>query len=218
MMHRTGLLFHVFPELEPLVGLAQNRWHHLDAFEHTLACVQEADTLQAGCERIGLPDRLSPEESELLKWAALYHDTGKAETARKGADGEVHFHGHEVISASLAQRALSRLHVGQSAIIALGVAGVMVLAGFQLASGLLTVGDLVLINAYVIQICLPLNSLGFVYRETHDALTHTETLFRLLRRTPEMAETPELKPLQVSAGEVRFESVVFSYAPGRWNG
>jgi ATP-binding cassette subfamily B protein len=113
------------------------------------------------------------------------------------------------------QKALFLLHVGQSAIIALGVAGVMVLAGFQVASGILTVGDLVLINAYVIQICLPLNSLGFVYRETHDALTHTETLFRLLRRTPAMAETPELKPLQVSAGEIRFESVVFSYAPGR---
>jgi putative nucleotidyltransferase with HDIG domain len=109
MMQRTGLLFHLFPELKPLEGLAQNRWHRLDAFEHTLASVQEADTLQAGCERIGLPDRLSPEESELLKWAALYHDTGKAETARRGADGEVHFHGHETVSASLAQRALSRL-------------------------------------------------------------------------------------------------------------
>src|SRR5690606_4265028 len=95
------------------------------------------------------------------------------------------------------QKALFFLHVGQSAIIALGVAAVMLLAGFQVADGTLTVGDLVLINAYVIQICMPLNSLGFVYRETRDALTHSETLFRLLRRKPEMQEGPGLKRLQV---------------------
>jgi ATP-binding cassette subfamily B protein len=113
------------------------------------------------------------------------------------------------------QKALFFLHVGQSAIIALGVAAVMVLAGFQVAAGTLTVGDLVLINAFVIQICMPLNSLGFVYRETHDALTHTETLFRLLRRKPEMVEGPTLKPLHVMRGDVRFESVSFAYVTGR---
>ena len=113
------------------------------------------------------------------------------------------------------QKALFFLHVGQSAIIAAGVAAVMVLAGYQVAGGALTVGDLILINAYVIQICMPLNSLGFVYRETHDALTHTETLFRLLRRKPELTESPALKPLQLRRGEVRFESVGFAYAPGR---
>jgi ATP-binding cassette subfamily B protein len=113
------------------------------------------------------------------------------------------------------QKALFVLHVGQSAIIAAGVAAVMVLAGYQVAGGALTVGDLILINAYVIQICMPLNSLGFVYRETHDALTHAQTLFRLLRRQPELTESPTLKPLHLSRGEVRFESVGFAYAPGR---
>jgi ATP-binding cassette subfamily B protein len=113
------------------------------------------------------------------------------------------------------QKALFLLHVGQSAIIAAGVAGVMVLAGYQVARGTLTVGDLVLINAYVIQICLPLNSLGFVYRETHDALTHTETLFRLLQRKSEVAESAGLKRLHVTRGEVRFEAVEFAYIPGR---
>ena len=113
------------------------------------------------------------------------------------------------------QNALFALHVGQSGVIALGVAAVMLLAGFQVAGGTLSVGDLVLINAYVIQICLPLNSLGFVYRETRDALTHTETLFRLLQRKPEMADSEHLKPLQVKQADVRFEDVGFGYVPGR---
>jgi ATP-binding cassette subfamily B protein len=113
------------------------------------------------------------------------------------------------------QKALFALHVGQSGVIAMGVAAVMLLAGFQVAGGTLSVGDLVLINAYVIQICLPLNSLGFVYRETRDALTHTETLFRLLRRKPEMAEGAQLKRLQVQHGDVRFEDVGFGYVSGR---
>ena len=113
------------------------------------------------------------------------------------------------------QRTLFILHVGQSAIIALGVSGVMLLAGAEVVHGRLTVGDLILINAYVIQICLPLNSLGFVYRETRDALTHTETLFRLLRQRVAESETPSLPSLGVRAGEIRFEHVTFSYAGGR---
>jgi len=113
------------------------------------------------------------------------------------------------------QKTLFALHVGQSGVIALGVASVMLLAGYQVAHATLTVGDLVLINAYVIQICMPLNSLGFVYRETRDALTHTETLFRLLRRKPEMAESESSKPLRVTRAEVRFENVSFAYLPTR---
>jgi ATP-binding cassette, subfamily B, bacterial len=113
------------------------------------------------------------------------------------------------------QRALFSLHVGQSAIIALGVSGVMLLAGAQVTAGNLTVGDLVLINAYVIQICMPLNSLGFVYRETRDALTHTETLFRLLRLKLDPSEDPGLQGLRIGAGEIRFERVGFAYGKGR---
>lgn len=113
------------------------------------------------------------------------------------------------------QRVLFILHVGQGAIIALGVSGVMLLAGQGVVRGELTVGDLILINAYVIQICLPLNSLGFVYRETRDALTLTETLFRLLRRKPEFADDTGLPALRVGDAEVRFEAVSFAYAGRR---
>jgi ATP-binding cassette subfamily B protein len=113
------------------------------------------------------------------------------------------------------QRALSTLHIGQSAIIAAGVATVMLLAGQQTLRGELSVGDLVLVNSYVIQLCMPLNALGFVFRETMDALVNTEKLFALLRLRPDIQEPPDARPLALSGGEVRFEGVDFAYEPGR---
>lgn len=113
------------------------------------------------------------------------------------------------------QRALSALHIGQSAIIALGVAAVMLLAGQEAVRGAMTVGDLVLVNAYVIQVCLPLNALGFVFRETRDALVNTEQLFRLLDTPLEINDPPDAPPLNITDAPIRFEQVAFSYQPGR---
>ncbi|WP_280155608.1 ABC transporter transmembrane domain-containing protein [Piscinibacter sp. XHJ-5] len=113
------------------------------------------------------------------------------------------------------QRALSMLHVGQSAIIAAGVAAVMLLAGQETVRGAMTVGDLVLVNAYVIQICLPLNALGFVFREAKDAMVNTETLFALLGQSPEIQDRADSLPLAVKGGSVSFEHVDFAYEAGR---
>jgi ATP-binding cassette subfamily B protein len=113
------------------------------------------------------------------------------------------------------QRALFVLHVGQSAIIGAGVAAIMLLAGRGVQRGAMTVGDLVLINAYVLQICLPLNSLGFVYREARDAWVNVERLFGLLREKPEIEAVPGQPELPPGPGEVLFEHVSFAYEPGR---
>lgn len=113
------------------------------------------------------------------------------------------------------QRALFVLHVGQSAIIGTGVAAIMLLAGHEVWRGVMTVGDLVLINAYVLQVCLPLNSLGFVYREARDAWVNVERLFALLRERPEIAVPPGLPDLPPGPGEVVFENVSFAYESGR---
>ena len=115
----------------------------------------------------------------------------------------------------LNQRALSALHVGQSAIIAAGVSAVMLLAGQQTLAGRLSVGDLVLVNAYVIQLCMPLNTLGFVFRQTMDAIVDTEKLFALLRQQPEIEDKPGTRPLALRGGAVSFEHVDFAYEPGR---
>ena len=123
---------------------------------------------------------------------------------RQWVDGSVHN-----------QKALSVLHIGQSAIIAAGVAMVMLLAGEQTVQGHMTVGDLVLVNSYIIQICLPLNALGFVFREARDAMVNTEKLFSLLEQKPDIEDRPESQPLQVQRGEVVFEHVDFGYEAGR---
>lgn len=113
------------------------------------------------------------------------------------------------------QKALSTLHIGQGVIIAIGVALVMLLAGEQTVRGTLTVGDLVLVNAYIIQICLPLNALGFVFREARDALVNTEKLLDLLAQRPDIEDAPESKDLAIEGGSIHFEHVDFAYEPGR---
>ncbi|WAS59129.1 ATP-binding cassette domain-containing protein [Burkholderia ambifaria] len=116
------------------------------------------------------------------------------------------------------QYALSTLHIGQSACIGAGIAAVMLLAGQYVARGTMTVGDLVLINAYIIQISLPLNALGFVFREANDAMTNIERLFGLLdaRGLPgEDGDAPGAQPLVVRGGAIEFEHVDFSYEPSR---
>ena len=74
--------------------------------------------------------------------------------------------------------------------------------------------DLVLVNSYLLQICLPLNALGFIFREGRDALASTEKLFALLERKPEIEDRPDAAALSVARGEVVFERVDFSYEPG----
>ena len=121
------------------------------------------------------------------------------------------------------QYALSTLHIGQSACIGAGIAAVMLLAGQNVVEGGMTVGDLILINAYIIQVSLPLNSLGFVFRETNDAMTNIERLFALLDargKEGEDADASGARPLVVSSGTIGFDNVNFSYEPGRqilWN-
>ncbi|GBG12598.1 ATP-binding cassette, subfamily B, bacterial [Novimethylophilus kurashikiensis] len=113
------------------------------------------------------------------------------------------------------QQALFVLHVGQSAIIAVGLGAIMLLAGHEVWQHRMTVGDLVLINAYVLQVCLPLNALGFAYREVKDAWVNVERLFVLLREKPEIAQKPDQPALKIQAGEVVFDHVYFHYVPER---
>jgi ATP-binding cassette, subfamily B, bacterial len=113
------------------------------------------------------------------------------------------------------QKALFMLHIGQSGIIALGVAAIMLLAAQSVVRGVMTVGDLVLVNAYVIQVCLPLNSLGFVFRQARDAIVNAEKLFRLLEQKPEIQDAPGVPDLHVTRGEVGFEHVEFGYESKR---
>lgn len=110
---------------------------------------------------------------------------------------------------------LAWLNAGQSFIIAVGVTAMMLLAAQGVANKTMTLGDLVLVNAYLIQLFIPLNFLGTVYREIRNALTDMERLFGLLNTPPEITDAPAATPLRVKQGEVRFECVSFAYDPRR---
>ena len=110
---------------------------------------------------------------------------------------------------------LAALNAGQAFIIAAAVTAMMVMASYQVAARELTLGDLVMVNAYLIQLFIPLNALGFVYREIRQALVNVERLFKLLGDKPAIQDAPNAKPLQVTGGTVRFENVHFAYRPDR---
>ena len=110
---------------------------------------------------------------------------------------------------------LSLLNLGQGTIIATGLVLVMVLAGRGVAAGRMNVGDFVLVNAYLIQLYMPLNFLGMVYRNIKQSLTDLEQLTALLAVAPEIVDRPNAPPLAVGAGEVVFRQVDFRYDPRR---
>lgn len=147
----------------------------------------------------------------LINYDAVKYFTGEAREGRDFSDIMGRWSGAALAN----QKALFLLHVGQSAIIACGVASVMLLAGREVLGRTMSVGDLILINAFMLQICLPLNSLGFVYREARDALVNAERLFEMLRQRPEIEQAPDLPALQVVRAEVVFEHVDFHYEPSR---
>jgi ATP-binding cassette subfamily B protein len=113
------------------------------------------------------------------------------------------------------QMSLSFLNAGQGAIIAGGVTILMIMAGQGVLAGRLTIGDLVLINAFMLQLYMPLHFLGFVYREIRHSLADMERMFGLLGRAPEVEDRPDTQPLTVTRGEVRFEHVSFGYDAAR---
>ncbi|MBI5937002.1 MAG: ABC transporter ATP-binding protein/permease [Betaproteobacteria bacterium] len=109
------------------------------------------------------------------------------------------------------ETSLAWLNAGQAAIIACGVTAMMALAAQGVADRNMTLGDLVLVNAYLIQLFIPLNFLGTVYREIRNALTDMEKLFGLLRRPPDIQDAADADALRIEQGEVRFENVHFAY-------
>ncbi|MCY1708767.1 ABCB family ABC transporter ATP-binding protein/permease [Pannonibacter sp. SL95] len=110
---------------------------------------------------------------------------------------------------------LAWLNFGQSAILGLGTAACMALSAMAVLNGTQTIGDFVLINALLMQIAIPLNFVGFIYREIRQGLADIESMFSVLAVPAEIEEKPGAKALAVSSGAIRFEDVTFHYDPDR---
>ena len=114
------------------------------------------------------------------------------------------------------QRTLSLLNAGQQSIIAVGLVAMLWRATQGVVDGRMTLGDLVMVNAFMIQLYIPLGFLGVLYREIKQSLTDLEKMFTLLEREREVGDAPGAQPLVLpGAPAVRFENVRFSYEPAR---
>ena len=129
------------------------------------------------------------------------HEAGRFDSALKGYER----------AAVKSKTTLSFLNIGQGVVIAAGVTIVMLMAAAGVVDDTMTVGDFVLVNAYLIQLFLPLNFLGFVYREIKRSLTDMETMFELMEENAEVEDRSGAKPLVINGGEVVFENVSFAY-------
>jgi ATP-binding cassette subfamily B protein len=110
---------------------------------------------------------------------------------------------------------LAVLNGGQALIYSMGMTVIMLFAARDIAAGRATIGSFVLVNAMLIQLYIPLNFMGMLYREIRQALVDIDEMFRIIDRNPEIKDLPGAQPLRVEQGDVAFENVHFSYTPER---
>jgi ABC-type transport system involved in Fe-S cluster assembly fused permease/ATPase subunit len=119
------------------------------------------------------------------------------------------------VAAVKSKLSLAFLNIGQGVIISMGLIAVMLLAGEAVTLEKMTVGDFAAVNTYLLQLYIPLFTLGFAYREVKLSLVSMETMFDLLNVPQEIKDKPDAPDLKVSSGEIIFEKVSFAYGPDR---
>ncbi len=147
----------------------------------------------------------------LLNYETVKYFGNEAHEARRYDEAMADYE----VAAIRSRTSLSALNTGQAVIVSLGIMVMMVLAALGVAQGNMTVGDFVMVNAYMIQLSMPLGFLGTVYREIKQSLVDLEVMFDLLHSDPEVEDRPDAETLQVTGGAVTFEGVTFGYDPRR---
>ena len=147
----------------------------------------------------------------LLNYETVKYFGNEAHEARRYDVGRRRYE----IAAIRSSRTLSLLNIGQGAVISAGLVSVMVMAGYGVVNGTMTLGDFVAVNTFLIQLYMPLNMLGFAYREIRNALVNMEKMFGLLDVPSEIADKPNAPVLKVSGGEIVFDHVDFHYEKAR---
>tara|TARA_R110001599_G_scaffold353676_1_gene594991 strand:+ start:9848 stop:11698 length:1851 start_codon:yes stop_codon:yes gene_type:complete len=147
----------------------------------------------------------------LINYETVKYFGNEAYEAQRYDNGLQHYE----TAAIKSQTSLSVLNTGQSSIIAIAVAVILWRATAGVIDGSMTLGDLVLVNAFMIQLYIPLNFLGVIYREIKQSLADMERLFSLLDQHKEIADAPDAADLQLQGSEVKFSHVDFSYEASR---
>jgi len=215
----TFMLFNILPTLVEIVMVCGILWWFYGAEYAAITFVTIsafiAFTLTVTEWRLKFRRRMNQQDSEahtkaidsLLNYETVKYFGNEAHEARRFDESRRRYEEAAVQS----KTSLSLLNIGQGAIIAIGLTGITIKAGYEVAAGTMTIGDFVLVNTYLIQLYIPLNFLGFVYREIKQSLTDTEAMFELTHVYPEIEDKPEAKPLDVRDGEIKFDNVRFSY-------
>src|SRR5215212_754580 len=217
------MLFNVVPTLFEIVVVCAILWR---LYDWTFAAVTLATILSYVAFtfivtdwRIRFRREMNTRNSEantkavdsLLNYETVKYFANEAHEAER-YDRALHAYERAAVKS---ETTLALLNVGQGAIIAAGLIGVMILAGEGVAAGHMTIGDFVLVNAYLLQLYTPLNFLGMVYRNIKQSLTDLEQMMSLLKIRPEVEDQPAAPALVVRRGAVAFRHVDFRYDPRR---
>ncbi len=217
------LIFSIFPLILELVLVGIVLWAAFDFWYLVVVMVvialYVAFTFKVTEWRVKLRREMNDQDTDANQKAVdslLNYETVKYFGAedREAARYDVAMAGYER-AAVRTSYSLSFLNFGQSLLITSGLIIVMVMAALGVQNGTLTVGDFVMVNAYMIQITMPLNFLGTVYREIRQSLVDMGEMFSLLDQAPDVADAPEARPLRVTGGRVELRDVHFGYDPQR---
>ena len=215
----TFMLFNILPTLVEIVMVCGILWWFYGVAYAAITFVTIAAfiafTLTVTEWRLKFRRRMNQQDQEahtkaidsLLNYETVKYFGNEGHEARRFDESRQRYEQAAVQS----KTSLSMLNIGQGAIIAIGLTGITIKAGYEVAAGTMTLGDFVLVNTYLIQLYIPLNFLGFVYREIKQSLTDMEAMFELTHVYPEIEDKPDAKALQVRDGEIEFENVRFAY-------
>ncbi len=217
------VLFNIVPTALEIVLVAGVLWGFFNAWYALLIVgtvgLYAAYTVRLTEWRIAIRRRMNETESEaatraidsLLNYETVKyfnnedHEAARFDEALKGYER----------AAIDSRSSLAVLNTGQAVIIAVGLVVIMLMAGYDVKSGAMTVGDFAMVNTYLLQLFIPLNFLGTAYREIRRSLADLEHMFDLLGAEPEVTDRPDAEPLHVAGGAVDFDNVWFGYHPER---
>ncbi len=217
------LLFNIIPLFMQLALVAGIFWYQFDVWYLAVVVATVAlyviFTFRVTEVRVKIRKQMNDQDADAHQKAIdslLNFETVKyfGAEAREASRYDAAMAGYEGAAVKTSQ-SLAFLNAGQSLIITAGLVTVMIMAAFGVEAGTLTVGDFVMVNAYMIQITMPLNFLGSVYREIRQALTDMGEMFELLEQPAEVTDKPGAPDLNVTGGHVEFDTVSFGYEAAR---